>query len=117
MTLDFKNCLRIDALVNSEAFCNAIPEIESDRVKKQAPSNTFKVEDAPNFQIQIANRQLKKPLATSTLKIEFGENTITEHFVVMKNFTGPFIGLQFIRFKSVVIDMTFGLKHSPHLTR
>ena len=34
----------------------------------------------------------------------------------MKNLTGPFIGLHFMRHNSVVIDTTHGLIHFPHLT-
>ena len=34
----------------------------------------------------------------------------------MKNLTGPFRGLQFMKDNSVVIDTTHGLIHFPHLT-
>ena len=39
-----------------------------------------------------------------------------EHFVVLKNLTGPIIGLHFMRHNSVVIDTTHGPIHFPHLT-
>ena len=80
------------------------------------PANIFKIDDPPNFQIQAANGPLEKPISTATLKFDIGDNTCAEHFVVMKNLTGPIIGLHFMRHNSVVIDTTHGLIHFPHLT-
>ena len=76
----------------------------------------LKIDDPPNFQIQVANGQLEKPLSTVTLKFEIGDNSLAEHFVVMKKLTGSIIGLHFMRNNSVVIDTTHGLIHFPHLT-
>ena len=111
--LDFENGLTIDALVDSGAYVSAIAQKELDRIKQQAPSN---VDEPPNFQIQIANGQLEKPIATATLKFDIGDHTFAEHFVVMKNVTGRIIGLHFMRHNSVVIDTTHGLIHFTHLT-
>ena len=85
-------------------------------IKQQAPTMVFKFDDPPNFQIQIANGQLEKPISTTTLKSDIGDNIFAEHFVVMKNLTGPIIGLHFMRHNNVVIDTTHGLIHFPHLT-
>ena len=104
--LDFENGLTIDALVDSVAYVSAIAQTELDRIKQQAPANIFKIDDPPNFEIQVANGQLEKPIATATLKFDIGDNTFAEHFVVMKNLTGPIIGLHFMRHNSVVIDTT-----------
>ena len=87
-----------------------------DRIKQQAPANTFKINDLPKVQTQIANGQLEKPISTATLKFDIGDNTFAEHFVVMRSLTGPIIGLHFIRHNSVVIETTHGLIHFPHLT-
>ena len=87
-----------------------------DRIEQQAPSNILKTDDPPNFQIQIANDQLEKPTATATLKFDIGDHIFAEHFVVMKNLTGPIIGLHFMKDNSVVIDTPHGLIHFPHLT-
>ena len=114
--LDFKNGLTIDAPVDSGAYVSAIAQTEMDRIKQQAPANIFKIEDPPNFQIQVANGQLEKPISTATLKFDIGDNTFAENFVVMRNWTGPIIGLHFMRHNSVVIDTTHGLIHFPHLT-
>ena len=87
-----------------------------DRIKQQAPPNILKTDDPPNFQNQAANNRLEKPTATATLKFHIGDHIFAEHSVVMKNLTGPIIGLQFMRHNSVVIDTTHRLIHFPHMT-
>ena len=114
--LDFENGLTIDALVDSGAYVSAIAQTDMERIKQQAPANTFKMDDPPNFQIQVANGHLEKPISTTTLEFNIGDNTFAEHFVVMKNLTKPNMGLHFMRHNSVVIDTTHGLIHFPHLT-
>ena len=83
--LDFENGLTIDALVDSGAYVSAIAQIELDRIKQQSPSTIVKIVDTPNFQIQVANGQLEKPTATTTLKFDIGDHIFAEHFVMMKN--------------------------------
>ena len=114
--LDFENGSIIDALVDSGAYVSAIVQKELDRIKQQFPSNILKINDPPNFQMQVANDQLEKPTATITLKYDIGDHIFAENFVVMKNLTGAIIGLHFKRHNSVVIDTTHGLIHFPHLT-
>ena len=114
--LDFENNLTVDALVDSGAFVSAIAQDDLDTINQKAPNNILKIDDPPNFQIQVANGQLEKPLSTATIKFEIGDNIFAEHFVVMKKLTGPKIGLHFMRNNSVVIDTTHGLIHFPHLT-
>ena len=114
--LDFENGLTIVALVDSVAHVSAIAQNELDRIKQQSLSNILKIDDPPNFQIQVANGQLEKPTATTTLKFDIGDHIFAEHFVVMKNLTGPIIGLHFMKHNSVVIDTTHVLIHFPHLT-
>ena len=87
-----------------------------DTIKRKARYNFLGIDDPPNFQIQVANSQLEKPLSTATLKFEIGDNAFAEHFIVMKKLTGPLKGLHFMRNNSVVIDTTHGLIHFPHLT-
>ena len=114
--LDFKNGLTIDAIVDSGACDSAIVQKELDRIKHESPFNILKLDDPPNFQIQVANGQLEKPTATATLDYDSGDHIFAGHFVVMKNLTGPIIGLHFMTHNSVVIDTTHGLIHFPHLT-
>ena len=87
-----------------------------DRIQQQAPSSILKIDDPPNFQIQVANGQLEKPTAPATIKFDIGDHIFPEHFVVTKNLTGLIIGLHFMKHNSVLIDTTRGLIHFPHLT-
>ena len=114
--LDFENNLTVDALVDSGAFVSAIAQDDLETIKQKAPKNILKIGNPPNFQIQVANGQIEKPLSTATLNFEIGDNSFAEHFVVMKKLTGPIIGLHCIRNNSVVIDTTHGLINFPHLT-
>ena len=95
-------------------MCNS--QGDFDRIQQQASSNILKIDDPPSFQIQVGNGQLEKPTATATLKFDIGDLIFAEHFVVMKNLTGPIFGLHFMKHNSVVIDTTNGLIHFPHLT-
>ena len=114
--LDFKNGLTINALVDSRAYISAIAQKELDKIKQQAPSDILKIDEPPNFRIQVANGQLEKPIATVTLKFDIGDHIFAKHFVVMEDLRGHILGLHFIRHNSVVIDTTHGLIHFPHLT-
>ena len=114
--LDFENNHTVDALVDSGAFVSGIAQDDLETIKQKAPNIILKIDEPPNFQIQVANGQLEKPLSTVTLKFEIGDNSFADHFVVMKKLTGPIIGSHFMRNNSVVIDTTHGLIHFPHLT-
>ena len=116
MPLEFGNNLTVDAVVDSGAFVSAVAQDDLETIKHKAPNNILKIDDLPNFQIQVANGQLEKPLSTATQKFEIGDNSFAEHFVVMKKLTGPIIGLHFMRNNSVVIGTTHGLIQFPHLT-
>ena len=104
--LNLENNLTIDTLVRSNAYSSAIAQNGLDATKQQAPNGIFKIDDFPNFQTRLANGQLEKPLATTTLKFEIGDKTFAELFVVLKKLTGLIIGLHFMRNNSVVIDTT-----------
>ena len=86
--LNFENNLTVDALVDSRAFVSAIAYDDLDTIKQKAHKNILKIEEPPNFQIQVDNDQLGKPLSTATLNFEMGDNTLAEHFVVMEKLTG-----------------------------
>ena len=83
---------------------------------KPPPPNIFKIDDPPNFQIQVANGPIEKPISTATLKFDIGDNTFAEPSLAMKKLAGPIIGLDFLRHNSVVIETTHGLIHFPHMT-
>ena len=63
--LDFDNGLTIDSLVDSSAYVIEIAQSELDRLKEQAAAKIFKIDDPHKFQIQVANGQLVKPIATA----------------------------------------------------
>ena len=117
VSLDFENGLTIDALVDSVAYVSAITQKELDRIKQQAPSKILKIDEPPNFQIQVAKGELEKPITTATLKFDIGDHIFAEYFVVMKNLSGPITGLHFMKYNSVVIDATHDLIHFSHVTR
>ena len=114
--IDFSNGVTIDALVDSGAYVSAIPEDEMERIKTYSRGNILKMGDPPAFQIQVANGQLEKPTAIATMWFEIGDFEFAEHFVVMRNLTGPIIGLHFMRYNSVILDITHALLHFPHLS-
>ena len=114
--LDFENNITVDALVDSGAFVSTIAQDDLETIKQKATNNSIKIDDPQNFLIQVANGQLEKPLSTATLKFEIRDNSFAEHSVLMQKLTGAIIGLHFMRNNSVVIDMTHGLIHFPHLT-
>ena len=114
--LDFDKNLTVDALVDSGASVSAIDQNDMDTIKQKAPNNVLKIDDPPNFQTQVANGQIEKPLATTTLNFDIADNIFAEHFVVMKKLPAPTLGLHFFRIDSVVIDTKYGLIYFPHLT-
>ena len=85
--LGFENNRTVDALVDSGAFVSAIAQDDVETIKQKAPKNILKIDDLFIFQVQVANGRLGKTLSTATLKIEIGDNSFAEHFVVMKKLT------------------------------
>ena len=57
--LDFESILTRDALVDSGSFVSAIAKNDLDTIKEKAPNSILKIDDPPNFQIQVANGQLE----------------------------------------------------------
>ena len=110
--VDFEKNLTVDAPVDSRTSVSAIAQNNLDTIKEKAPNKNLKIDDPSNFQIQVANGQFEKPLATATLKFKSGYNSFAEHFVVMKKVTGPKIGLHFMRNNSLV--GTTGHNTQPH---
>ena len=84
VTLDFENNLTVYTFVDSKVNFGAIAENDLDKTKQNAPNTLLKIDNPPNFQIQVATDQLEKPLARTTLKSGFGDTLLFKHFVVMK---------------------------------
>ena len=55
--LDFENNHTVDALVDSGALVSAIAHDDLETIKQKAPKNILKIDELPNFQIQVANGQ------------------------------------------------------------
>ena len=108
--------ISVNALVDSGIYVNAFAQNDQDTIKQKVPNIILKINDPPIFQTEVANGQLEKPLATSTLKLEIVEKFFAEHFVEKEKLRGPKIGFHFMRNSSVVFDTTHGLIHFPHLT-
>ena len=88
------------------ADVSAVAQIETDKIELQAPANILKIDDPPNFQTHVGNGQSEKPTATATFEPDIGGDRFAEHFVVLKNFTRPFINLHLMRHNSADIGTT-----------
>ena len=115
MPLDFKIGQRQDAFVDSGAYVSAIPESEQEKIKQQAASNIFEVEDPSNFRMKVANGSLEKPVAIAIPMFDFKSSKTANHFVVVKKITRPILMLRFRKHISPVLDTTYGPIHFPHL--
>ena len=113
--LHLKHGLTTDALDKFAPYDSALAECERERIKQQPPTNIVKIEDPPLFQIQVANVQLERLIATATLEFEIENITFAEHFVNMKKLGGPVFGLHLIRQYSIVTVTINGLNHFPYL--
>ena len=76
MPLGFDNNLTINAIVDTRAYVSAIAQNKLDRVKQVAPNNIFKIDDPPNFQLQVASGHLEKSSATHTPIFDIGDNNL-----------------------------------------
>ena len=114
--LDIEIGLTSETLMDTGAHVSAVAQNEMDRLKQQAANSILRIDEPSNSQKQVRNAHLEKLLATATLKFDILDNIFAEHFVVMKNPIGPYIGSHFMRHNSVVIDTTHSLIHFPHLT-
>ena len=65
--LDLENNLTVNSLEDSGAFVGAMAQDDLDTITQKAPNKIIKIDDPPNFQIQVAKGQLQKPLSTATL--------------------------------------------------
>ena len=55
--LYFKDCLTVDALVDSGAYVRTVDQKEVDRFKQDAPAIIFQIDNPPKFHIQVARLQ------------------------------------------------------------
>ena len=102
VTLDFKNGRTIVALVDFGAYVIGIAESELERIKQQIPTNIFRIQNAPNFRMQVAKGQLEKLKTTTSINFDIGNITLAEHVVSIEKAARSLIGLHFGRHKGVV---------------
>ena len=113
--MDFNN-LSVDALVDSGALVNCLPESELQKIKSVSPDNILKEIDPPAFKLQVANGDIETPTKTVQLQFELGDWTFKETFIVATKMTGPILGLTFLKNNSAIQDVSQALLHFPHLT-
>ena len=102
-------------MVDSGAYISAIVQNES-HTKNKGPEQHPQNRQPTQFSETSSNGQIQKPLAPVTIKLDIGDYTFGDHFVVMKNKTGALKELHFMKTRNVVIDMVDGLIHFPYLT-
>ena len=113
--MDFNN-LSIDALVDSGALVNCLPESEFQKSKSVSPDNIIKEMDPPAFKLHVANGDIETPTKKVQLQFEIGDRTFKETFIVATKMTGPILGLTFLKNNSAILDASQALLHFPHLT-
>ena len=105
--------LNIDGLIDTGALSGAIPEANLRKIRLLAPLTILDEGPSPEFEIMVANGQLKAPIATVELQFEVGDITFKEKFIVMTNLTSPSIGLLFLQRNSTILDMRQRILNFP----
>ena len=104
--------LTLDGLVNTGALSSAIPEVDLRKIRLLGPRSIVKEGPAPNFQIMVANGQLKNPKSTVELKFEVGDIEFHDIFIVMEKLTSPLIGLSFLQCNNTKGNKTADQKYT-----
>ena len=77
------NTVKIDALVDSDAYIYAISERDAEKFRQNASQCIINKAPPPPFKVQYANAELEPPLATYTLRFKNVDYTFEETFIVM----------------------------------
>ena len=102
------NTVKIDALVDSGAYINAISERDAEKLRQNASQCIIKRAHPPPFKVQYANAELEQPLATYTLRFKIGDCTFEETFIITSQTSFPIIGLAFLRKHAAILDTAQG---------
>ena len=113
--MDFQH-FSIDALIDSGALVNCMPEQEYQKLKTMSPNNLLQESDPPPFKLQVANGDIETPIKSIQVQFEIGDWTFKETFIVASKINGPILGLTFLKTNSAILDASQGLLHFPHLT-
>ena len=114
LPVDF-NSVKIDALVDSGAYINAISERDAEKLRQDANQCIIHEAPPPPFKVQYANAELEQPLATYTLRFKIGNYTFEETFIVMNQMSFPIIGLAFLRKHAAILDTAQGTIDFPKI--
>ena len=114
LPIDF-NSVKIDALVDSGAYINAISERDAEKLRQDANQCIIHKAPPPPFKVQYANAELEQPLATYTLRFKIGNYTFEETFIVMNQMSFPIIGLAFLRKHAAILDTAQGTIDFPKI--
>ena len=109
------NTVRIDALVDSGAYINAIGERDAEKFRQNASQCIVNRAPPPHLKVQYANAELEQPLATYTLRFKIGDYTSEETFIVMNQTSFPIIGLAFLRKHAAILDTAQGTIDFPKI--
>ena len=109
------NTIKIDALVDSGAYINAISERDAEKLRQNASQCNVNKAPPPPFKVQYANAELEQPLATYTLRFKIGDNTVEETFIIMNQTSFPIIGLAFLRKHAAILDTAQGTIDFPKI--
>ena len=113
--MDFQH-FSIDALIDSGALVNCMPESEFQKLKNMSPNNILQEADPPPFKLQVANGDIESPTKTIQVQFEIGDWTFKETFIVVNKITGPILGHSVLKNNTAILDASQGLLHFPHLT-
>ena len=72
LLVEFNN-VKIDALVDSRAYFNAISERDAEQIKHSASQCIMNKAPPPPFKVQYANAELEQTLATYTMRFKIGD--------------------------------------------
>ena len=94
--LDFENIPTVDAQMDSGAIVSAITQNDMDTKIEKAPNNILN-RGSCQFSDTSSQWTVRKTIMKTTVKLELGDKTFAELFVVMRKLTGPIIGLNLMR--------------------
>ena len=109
------NTVKIDALVDSSAYNNAISERDAEKLRQNANQCIVNRAPPPPFKVQYANAELEQLLATYTLRFKIGDYTFEETFIIMNQTSFPIIGLAFLRKHAGILDTAQGTIDFPKI--
>ena len=109
------NMVKIDALVDSDAYINAISERDAEKLRQHASQCIVNKAPPTPFKVPYANAELEQPLAMYTLRFKIGDYTFEETFIIMNQTSFPIIGLAFLRKHAAILDTAQGTIDLPKI--